>query len=75
MHAYLFVADPAYHAVTDAAGRFTIADLPAGTHQLRVWHELVGSSERDVVVPAGGTGRAGDPARAYGTTRRVGSRF
>lgn len=55
MHAYLFVADHPYHAVTDATGRFTITDVPAGTHHLRIWHELLGSAERDVVVPAGGT--------------------
>lgn len=55
MHAYLFVADHPYHAVTDADGRFVIGDVPAGTYRLRVWHEMLGSAEHDVVVPAGGT--------------------
>jgi hypothetical protein len=55
MHAYLFVAEHPYHTVTDAGGRFAIADVPPGTHHLRVWHELLGSAERDVVVRAGET--------------------
>jgi plastocyanin len=54
MHAYLFVADHPYHTVTDAEGRFSITDVPAGTQRLRVWHELLGSAEQAVVVPAGG---------------------
>jgi hypothetical protein len=32
-----------------------LTDVPAGTHHQRIWHELLGSADRDVVVPAGGT--------------------
>jgi len=53
MHAYLFVATHPYHTVTGADGRFTLTDVPAGTHHLRVWHEMLGSAERDVVVRPG----------------------
>jgi plastocyanin len=55
MHAYLFVADHPYHTVTDAAGRFTIADVPPGKRQVRIWHELLGSAEREVLVRSGET--------------------
>jgi hypothetical protein len=55
MHAYVFVADDPYHAVTGADGRFVIDDVPPGTYTLRVWHELLGSVERQVTVQAGKT--------------------
>jgi hypothetical protein len=42
MQSWWLVLDHPYGAVTDATGKFTIADLPAGAHELRVWHEKVG---------------------------------
>jgi hypothetical protein len=53
MHAYLFVAEHPYVTVTDGTGQFVIDDIPSGTYTLRVWHELLGSSERQVTVQAG----------------------
>jgi hypothetical protein len=53
MHAYLFVAEHPYDTVTNDAGQFTIDGIPPGTYTLRVWHELLGSSERSVTVAAG----------------------
>ena len=53
MHAYLFVAEHPYDTVTDDAGEFGIDGIPPGTYTLRVWHELLGSSERTVTVQAG----------------------
>src|SRR5262249_23599394 len=50
MHAYLFVADDPYHAVTGADGRFTFDQVPAGTYTVHVWHELLGDIERTVTV-------------------------
>lgn len=55
MHAYVFVAADPYHAVTDGDGKFVIEQVPPGTYTLRVWHELLGSSERAVTVEAGKT--------------------
>ena len=37
--AWLHVAAHPYATVTDEQGRFQIADVPAGTYPLRVWHE------------------------------------
>jgi hypothetical protein len=53
MHAYLFVAVHPYHAVTDRTGSFALEDVPPGTYKLTVWHELLGSAERDVTVESG----------------------
>lgn len=55
MHAFLFVADHPYHAVTDAEGRFRLDGVPAGVWTLRVWHEMLGSSDRQVRLKAGET--------------------
>jgi plastocyanin len=53
MHAYLFVAEHPYHAVTDADGRFRLDGVPPGVWSLHVWHELLGSAERQVRLKAG----------------------
>ncbi len=41
MKAWHLPVDHPYAAVTDAEGRFSIADLPAGSHSFSVWHESV----------------------------------
>jgi len=57
VRAYVAVFDHPYFAVTDAQGAFSIADLPAGTYTLKVWHEgMAQPAEQSVVLGAGGTG-------------------
>jgi len=41
--------------VTDAAGAFTIANVPAGKQTVQVWHEQYGALTQTVDVKAGGT--------------------
>lgn len=53
MHAYWFVMDQPYYAVTDASGKFAIADLPAGDYEVEVWHEKLGQKVEKVTVPGG----------------------
>ncbi len=57
MDAYWLVADHPYVAVTDADGKFKIANLPAGEHSFRVWQERCGYVNREykVKVVAGKT--------------------
>lgn len=40
-------------AVTDSAGLFRIAEVPAGTHRLLLWHDGLGLRERAVTVLPG----------------------
>ena len=58
MHAYLFVTEDPYHAVTDGGGRFIIDDVPPGTYTIAVWHEILGNRERQVTVAPGETATA-----------------
>ncbi len=49
MHAYLWVSDHPYLALTDAAGRWELAGVPPGDYELAVWlpHWQVVRQERD----------------------------
>ncbi|MCY4373444.1 MAG: carboxypeptidase regulatory-like domain-containing protein [Spirochaetaceae bacterium] len=55
MNAFGVVLDHPYAAVTAADGSFSIPNLPAGTYQVEVWHELLGASTHEVTVEDGGT--------------------
>lgn len=57
MQAQWLVVDHPYATLTAADGTFTLRNLPAGRHQLRVWHERAGYLEREwtVEVRAGTT--------------------
>ncbi len=50
MKAHWLVLDHPYAAITDKDGNFKIAGLPAGEHEFRVWHELVGYVDRAFTV-------------------------
>ena len=58
MKAYVQVFDHPYFAVTGADGSFKLADIPAGTYDLVVWHEKLGLKRTRVTVTAGGDARA-----------------
>jgi hypothetical protein len=55
MTGYVGVVPHPYFAVTDAAGAFTIANVPAGKQTIQVWHEQYGALTQTVDVKAGGT--------------------
>ncbi len=46
--------DHPYYAVTEAQGDFRIVGVPAGRHQVTVWHETLGALHHEVTVPAQG---------------------
>ena len=53
MSAYVLVFSHPFFSVTDAQGRYTIANVPAGTHTVKVWSELGVSEPRRVTVGTG----------------------
>ena len=50
MRYYTLVVDHPYAAVTDEKGMFRIENLPAGTHEFRVWQERCGLIDRKFTV-------------------------
>jgi plastocyanin len=55
MTAYIVVADHPYQSVTDIYGEYLIDEIPPGNYKLKVWHERLGSQEKQVEVKAGGS--------------------
>ena len=50
MEAYVVVVTTPYHRVSDAAGRFRVRNLPAGTYALEVWHRRAAPYRRTVTM-------------------------
>ena len=50
MTAYANIVAHPYFAVTDAAGNFSLPDLPPGTYTLEVWHEKLGTRTQQITV-------------------------
>lgn len=66
MTAFVGVMAHPYFAVSDASGRFSIANVPPGTYTLKAWHEQFGERSLSVTVRAGTTADAG---LSYGAVR------
>lgn len=54
MHCIVLVLTNPYFALVDDKGRFTLPNVPAGTYQVRAWHERVPGQTQTVTVPADG---------------------
>jgi plastocyanin len=55
MSAWIVAVDHPYYAVTDADGKYTITDVPAGTYTVEFWQEKLGTKTAQVTVAASGT--------------------
>jgi plastocyanin len=55
MSGWVVVAGNPYYALSDDAGTFKIAGVPAGTYTLEYWHEKLGKQTKQVTVPATGS--------------------
>lgn len=53
MIAYIVVTEHPYHAVTDVYGEYEIRDVPPGTYRIKVWHERLGTQEKQLQVKGG----------------------
>ncbi|MCZ6873883.1 MAG: carboxypeptidase regulatory-like domain-containing protein [bacterium] len=50
MWAWIVVTDSPYTVLTDAAGQFQLAGVPAGTYTLKFWHERLGEKMQEVTI-------------------------
>jgi plastocyanin len=57
MQGWIAVLPHPYFGVTDATGATQIAQVPAGSHTVEVWHETLGRRTQDVTVKPGETTR------------------
>ena len=54
MRGWMVVTDD-LSVVTSSDGRFSLRDVPAGTYELRVWHESLAATSRRVSIAPGQT--------------------
>lgn len=59
MGARIVVAEHPYYAVTGKDGTFRLENVPAGTHTVKIWHEKLGTQEKEVTVTPGQDTRVG----------------
>ena len=50
MASYAGIVAHPYFAVTDAAGNFSLPNLPPGTYTLEVWHEKLGTRTQQITI-------------------------
>jgi len=55
MAAYIAILPHPWAALTDENGRFTLHNVPAGTHRIYAWHEALGTLVHDVHVNGEGS--------------------
>ncbi|MBI4489929.1 MAG: hypothetical protein HY694_12650 [Deltaproteobacteria bacterium] len=65
MTAYIVVTSSPYFAITNERGEFVIEGVPAGTYEMEIWHEKLGSQSRRVTV-------TGDAALSVDLVYRLG---
>ena len=53
MGAWIGVVDHPFYAITDAAGKFEIKNLPPGKYTVGVWHEKLQAPDQEIEVKEG----------------------
>jgi hypothetical protein len=55
MSAFIAVMTHPFYAVTKKDGKFSIANLDAGTYEIEAWHEKLGTQKASVTIGAADT--------------------
>lgn len=71
MIAYVAVVEHPFYAITDSAGSFTIARLPAGKYTLAAWHEELGTLAQTVELTAADKQTIDFTFQANGASRKI----
>lgn len=54
MSAVIPTFDHPYFSISDEKGAFDIGDIPPGKYKLVAWHEILGTQQKEITVPAKG---------------------
>ncbi len=54
MQGYVMTFTHPFFSISDESGRFRIEGIPQGLHRITVWHETLGTLQKEVNVPAQG---------------------
>ncbi len=54
MQGYVMAFTHPFFSISDESGRFRIEGIPHGLHRITVWHETLGTLQKEVNVPAQG---------------------
>ena len=54
MNCVVLVLENPYFATTTDQGAYRISNVPAGTYQIKAWHERLPSQRREIIVPENG---------------------
>ncbi|MEK7250575.1 MAG: DUF2012 domain-containing protein, partial [Bacteroidota bacterium] len=54
MEAYIVVLENHYYGVSAKDGSYTIKNVPAGKHTLKIWHAKLKGESQEVTVAASG---------------------
>lgn len=54
MNCVVLVLENPYYAATNDKGVYAIPNVPAGTYQIKAWHERLPSQRREIIVPENG---------------------
>jgi plastocyanin len=57
MTGWVVVTDNVFFGVTESDGAFNLTDVPAGKHNLEIWHEKLGSLTQSVEIKPGETAK------------------
>jgi plastocyanin len=58
MHCVVLVLENPYFAAVDDRNHYSILNVPAGTYQLKAWHERMPSQVKEITVPESGEVKA-----------------
>jgi plastocyanin len=58
MHCVVLVLENPFFSVSDERGHYSITNVPAGTYELKAWHERLPAQVRKITVPADGEVKA-----------------
>ena len=58
MIGWMYAVENPYYTLAGDDGKFSVSDVPPGTHKVKAWHPYLGFQETEVTLSAGGAAEA-----------------